>query len=66
MSYDRDDESGYNYSDGRSSERYSTMSSMAADYETKLNNIGKKTLSIIKFCSCSILNWCYFSLKPLL
>lgn len=41
MSYDYDDESGQFMSDSRCSERYSTMSTMMADYDLKLTNISK-------------------------
>ena len=41
MSYDYDEEAANFMSDGRSSERFSTMSSMVADYELKLTNISK-------------------------
>lgn len=39
MSYDFDEETTPFMNDGRTSERFSTMSSMCANYDQKLNNI---------------------------
>jgi hypothetical protein len=41
MSYGDDEETGPFMSDGRASERYSTISTMVATYDQKLTNIGR-------------------------